>query len=350
MTSLSSDTDRAGRTGHTVGQASWKDLGADLKGRRFASGQELVAAMGLDWRVETVPLVSARNGKPLGNLREVVRTDTQETLGVVKARYRPIQNEEAFGFLPELCGTHGLELHAGGSLDGGSRIWVLAKAGETVLDRTLPNGEKDRIERHILFWNSFDGSTKCRIAAVPFAFWCANTLASAWKNAENRWAITHTRSADQRIRDAAAQLQSALGWMAHFEHEMVELEHQRFTAEQMRGYAEGLLIEVEGLITPKTTEQLGFCKNGDARVDHAVEHRQRRIEKMVGLFQGEGAACRGGTKLDAYQSVTEFLDHHRARYRKGRTMAQQQTRRFEETVFADRIQNFREAALRRLKA
>jgi phage/plasmid-like protein (TIGR03299 family) len=336
----------------TVGVAAWNGIGAAIDaGTSFTDSKALCAALGLDWNVGTVPLVSQRTGLRIGKMREVVRLDTDETIGVVKQQYTPIQNHEQFGFLPQLCGEKGLQIKAGGILGGGARIWVLAKAGEQIFqDRILPNGEKDRIEHHLLFWNSHDGSTGQRIAALPYAFWCANALASAWRNAEQKWSIRHTRSAPQKLELALEQVTKALGWMESFGEEMIELEKERFNSQQMRSYVDALLNDVEGLITPKSAKELGTKANGEPRVDTQLEARKRRADKMVTLFEGEGAACRGATKLDAYQAITEFIDHHRRRARLGGDLARQQAARFEDTVFGHTAQRLRTRALARLRA
>lgn len=352
MTAIHTDTEQAAHEGHSVGVASWQDVGSMLGDgpRRFHTAEALCEAIGLNWTVRTEPLVSARTGDRIGSMREVIREDTGRTIGVVKKRYTPIQNVKAFGFLPEVCGEHGLEVVNGGILDEGARTWVLCKAGEQVFpDRILPNGEADRIEQHLLFWGSHDGSTSHRMAAIPHAFWCANALASAWRHAENRWSITHTKSAPERLADALAKAQEALGWMDSFGEQMIALEAERFNAKEMRAYAEDLLNEVQGLITPKTAEQLGEKANGEPRTDTALEARRRRVDKMVTLFEGEGASCRGATKLDAYQAVTEFIDHHRRRAKMGGDLARQRMARFEDTIFSHTTQGFREAALRRLR-
>lgn len=335
----------------TVGTPAWEGIGGDAKACRTA--EELVAACGLDWTVRLEPLISQRTGDRIGTMNEVVRSDTNRTIGVVKKRYTPIQNVDAFGIIPEVCGEHGLAPVNGGVLGDGARYWLVAKAGEQVFpDRILPNGEPDRVEQLLLFWGSHDGSTSQRIAAIPHAIWCANALASTWRTQEGkaRWSITHTKSAPQRLEEALRNVSQALGWMDDFGEQLIELERQRFTAAEMRGYAEDLLTEVQGLITPKTKEELGAKKNGKPKLDQAIEKRTKRVDKMVDLFAGEGASCRGATKLDAYQAVTEFIDHHRARVRKGRDETRQAMARFEDTAFGYNTQNFREKALRRLRA
>ena len=334
---------------NTVGTPIWEGLGTAIdKGTRFRSSEEMVEALGLSWTVRTEPLISQRTGHQLGKYREVIRNGDDAHMGIVKDRYLPIQNVDAFGFLPQVCREYGMQIVNGGVVGNGSRIWVVAKVGEQIFEnRILPNGEKDQIDHHLLFWNSFDGSTSCRIAAIPHAIWCANALASAWESAEgNRWSIRHTRSAPQRLSQAMEQIPMAMGWMAAFSERLVCMEQERFTAQQMRAYAEGVIDDVRGVLDPK--RDLGTKKDGTQKADQATNSRAAPVDKMVTLFEGEGASCRGASQLDAYQAVTEYIDHHRRRAARAGNAQRQAAARFEETVFGYNSNRFRKAALARL--
>jgi len=52
----------------------------------------------------------------------MVRNDTSESLGIVKGRYIPIQNHEAFKIGDMLAGEGAAIYHTAGSLQGGRRI------------------------------------------------------------------------------------------------------------------------------------------------------------------------------------------------------------------------------------
>lgn len=337
----------------TVGTPAWAGLGlkeAISEETRFTSADDMMQALGLDWTVRTEPLVSKRTDQQIGQYREVIRNDSDEHMGIVKGRYHPIQNAEAFGFLPAICGEYGMKIVNGGIAGEGSRIWVLAKVGEQVFDqRLLNNGEKDRIDHHLLFWNSFDGSTSCRIAAIPHAIYCANALAATWRDTEdeNRWSIRHTRSAPDRLADAQRQIPHALGWMAEFAEMLVDLEQQRFSVKQMRDYAEQVIVDVRGVLDEN--REVGTKNDGSPKVDKAKASRERDADTMVKLFEGEGATCRGATKLDAYQAVTEFIDHHRRRARAAGNTQRAAAIRFEQMVFGESSNRFRRAALTRLR-
>lgn len=335
----------------TVGRPVWDGIGHAIEeGRRFTAADDMVSALGLDWTVRTEPFISARTGVQAGQMREVIRNDNGQHMGIVKGRYHVIQNVDAFGFLPQVCGQYGMKIVNGGSTGEGERIWVLVKVGEQVFQqRFLSNGEKDQIDHHLLFWNSFDGSTSCRIAAIPHAIHCANALAATWGGTEedHKWAIRHTRSAPDRLAEAQKQIPLALGWMADFSEGLVALEEERFNTVQMRAYAEQVIVDVRGVLDEN--RELGKRADGTPKTDRSKASRERAVDKMVDLFEGEGVTCRGVTKLDAYQAVTEYVDHHRRRATHAGNVQRAAAARFEETIFGQNSNKFRRAALTRLR-
>lgn len=320
----------------TVGTMPWQDVALD-EPRRFHGSKELCAALNLDYEVRTAPLINARTGEACRNYREVIRTDTDQTLGIVKPRYHPIQNVDAFSFLPEVAGEHGLQVVAGGIVDDGAKVWILTKLREVELkNRILPNGERDRIVHHLLFWNSHDGSSSRRIAAVPYAFWCANALAAAWRNAEATYSTRHSRSAPQKLDLANRQLAEAIGWLGDFEQQMLQLDAERIKRSEVKTIAEQVLADVHGAIeeAKEITEKEAEAKQ------RRLDQRSEKAERIARLFDGEGRSCRGETKLDAYQAITEFIDHHRARRRNANRMV--------EVLTGYNPRRLRQAALRRL--
>jgi len=331
----------------TVGIAPWHGLIRETEkiGTHFSTGAEMVSALGLDWGVETRPLELARTGERYRNYHEVLRKDTGETIGIVRSRFRPIQNADAFGFLPALAGQHGLQLTGGGELDGGSRVWLKAKLGEHVFKgRRLANGEIDQIDQYLIFWNSHDGSSRLRLAALPYDIWCANALASAWQDATMKWTVPHTASALFRLAEAHKSIARARGWMDDFVHQMEALEKERFTSQQMRAYAEQVLADVQGLIKDEK------AKREDGSPTRVGENRERSVDKLVKLFEGEAKTSLGRSKLDAYQAVTEYVDHHRRRARRAGDAQRVAQERFREATAGYNSARLRDAALRRLRS
>ena len=72
--------------------------------------------------------------------RANVRSTDDAVLGVVSDRYRIVQNEEAFQFTDDLLGE-GVTYETAGSLQGGKKVWMLAKLPRKYLiagDQVVP--------------------------------------------------------------------------------------------------------------------------------------------------------------------------------------------------------------------
>ena len=77
------------------GETPWHKLGTKLE--RPATASEALTAAGLDYRVGLKELATT-DGSPVPQRKAVIRSDTDEVLGVVGNSYVPIQNTECFSF------------------------------------------------------------------------------------------------------------------------------------------------------------------------------------------------------------------------------------------------------------
>jgi len=184
-------------------EAPWHGLGVRVE-EALGSKEALVMA-GLDWEVLSKPIYTADfvchsgavytdNSQIIPNYKANVRDSDGAVLGVVTDRYKIVQNEEAFQFTDALLGE-GVTYETAGSLQGGRRVWILAK----LPDRYIIAGE--RIEPYMVFSNSHDGSSAIRVAMTPIRVVCQNTLNLAIKQASRSWATRHTGS---KLIDASA--------------------------------------------------------------------------------------------------------------------------------------------------
>src|SRR5262249_13163268 len=95
--------------------------------------------------------------------------------GVVGPGYTPVQNSEAFGWFQPLIEDGAVSLHTAGSLQGGRKVWMLAKVNKPALEIA----EGDAVERFVLLSNSHDGSRAVRVGFTPIRVVCSNTLRMA---------------------------------------------------------------------------------------------------------------------------------------------------------------------------
>jgi len=198
-----------------VRQVPWHGLGVCVE--EALESKEALTVAGLDWKVMQKPIYTANLTCPSGqvytssnqlipNYKANVRDFDGQVLGVVSDRYRIVQNEEAFAFTDALLGE-GVKYETAGSLQGGRKVWMLAKLPE----KYIIAGE--RIEPFIVFSNSHDGTAAIKVCMTPIRVVCQNTLNLALNNARRSWASKHTGNVQSRMHEARETLGLAHKYM-----------------------------------------------------------------------------------------------------------------------------------------
>lgn len=133
----------------------------------------------LDWEVQR-RMLAMRGGDgtglladPLGKYRAIVRKDTDEVFQIATARYEPMQNEAIVGFFDEYCDAGHAEMVTVGAIDGGGKIWALAKLKDSKV------GENDLKTTYALLASSHDGTLQTIAKGTDVYVVCWNTLSAA---------------------------------------------------------------------------------------------------------------------------------------------------------------------------
>jgi phage/plasmid-like protein (TIGR03299 family) len=164
-----------------------------------------------------------------------VRTDTNEILGIVKGRYRIVQNKDAFGFFDTIIDKGEAIFETAGALGKGERIFVTAKLPEDMLVR----GEK--VEKYIMLTNSHDGSSTIIAGFTPIRVVCNNTLTAALKNIDNKVSISHTASAESRLREASRVMGIASRYMDEVNMAFEDMTTRRLSDLELKHYIETVM-------------------------------------------------------------------------------------------------------------
>lgn len=127
------------------------------------------------------------------NAYATYRTDYNIPLGVVKSKYTPVQNKEAFTFFDDAIGNNAAIWQTAGFFGNGERIFVSAKLPNNI----LVNG--DPVESYLVFTNSHDGSSGVKILFTPIRVVCQNTLNAAIRGATNYVSFRHTSNVHSKI-------------------------------------------------------------------------------------------------------------------------------------------------------
>ena len=187
----------------SVRETPWHGLGRIVMDA--PASREALELAGLDWQVESRNIYSG-TGAMIPGYRANVRSTDDAVLGVVSDRYRIVQNEEAFQFTDDLLGE-GVTYETAGSLQGGKKVWMLAKLPEKYII------VGDEVTPYLVFFNSHDGSSGVKVAMTPVRVVCQNTLNLALGTAKRIWTARHTENVLLRVQDARETLQLANSYM-----------------------------------------------------------------------------------------------------------------------------------------
>lgn len=131
---------------------------------------------------------------PVEGFYATYRTDTNRPLGVVKSKYTPVQNIDAFNFFDKAIGDGNAEWFTAGNFNGGQTIFVSAK----LPDEIRVNGE-DVVNNYLIFTNSHDGTSGVKIMVTPVRLICQNMLNMSIRNATSYVSFKHTTNVHSKI-------------------------------------------------------------------------------------------------------------------------------------------------------
>lgn len=286
---------------------------------------EILAATGLDWRVQTRGLaMRSADGQqvisePLSGYRAVVRSDTDEVFQVATKRYNPLQNESIVNFFREYCDKAGVELAKVGHLAGGSKVYAQAR-----LNRADANIDGDNSRAYLMMATSHDGSIAT--CANPTSVWiiCENTLAAAIAQGSrntNQWRMKHTRAWSAITADearatmdrAVSDLQSHHERCAKFAKvTMGDSERVEFVTRVLGGESALDLLLGQRADT-QAVSLLDSIVDGSQNTDNELSRTGRSILEAIISSPGATLPSRAGTLWGAINGVTYFADHLRGR-------------------------------------
>ena len=185
-----------------VREKPWHGLGTRVE--EAPNSADALRMAGLDWNV-VQRNIQVCGGAKIQNYKANVRDSDGAVLGVVSERYKIVQNAEAFEFTDSLIGGD-VRYETAGSLNGGRKIWLLAKLPETEI-------VGDKTEPYLCFTNTHDGSGAIRVCMTPIRVVCNNTLNLALCSARRAWSVRHTGDMASKMHEARVCLEMACAYM-----------------------------------------------------------------------------------------------------------------------------------------
>jgi len=227
------------------------------------------------------------NGLTLPNQKGLVGLTSkgiQVPLAVVGEGYGVLTSETMYRILDEVYKGQAV-VDAAGTLRNGQREWVLvkreawsAKAGDTVLTFDL-------------WLNRHDGSGCFELHRTNVRVVCANTWKLAVSGGNRVFGVRHTRNVAQGV-------QAALEVLGYVEEAEVK---QRRAAQRM---AEAVFSETEAA--------RAFNLLLGIREEAEISTRTQNQAKELNRLFSAGTGNLGRTRWDAFNAVTEYVDHGRS--------------------------------------
>jgi len=219
--------------------------------------------------------------------------ENKTVFGVVKDRYKIIQNVDAFGFFDEIVKSGEAVYESVGALGMGERIWILARLPKN----TLIFKNIDIIENYLLLTNSHDGKGSLLMYFTPVRVVCQNTLNQSIGNRTGETVhIRHIGNIKDKISEARRILGLGLDFAQVFEKTAKELVQVKLTDDRAGKYFDRVL-KIEG----KTEEDIS-TRQENVRRDIFAIYKKSEANTIQGIEN---------TLWTAYNAVTEYTDHYK---------------------------------------
>ena len=161
------------------GQTPWHGKGYSIQDGD--STDTIIEKAGLGYNVKASPVSFVCSDSGVGpiysfpNRNVLYRDDTGHPLGILAKGYKIVQPRVVVDFFAKILEREGATLEVVGALDGGRRVWALAKLNLAVAD--IFDG--DIVEPYLLCATSYDGSLSTTVKATGIRVVCHNTITAA---------------------------------------------------------------------------------------------------------------------------------------------------------------------------
>jgi phage/plasmid-like protein (TIGR03299 family) len=275
-----------------TGETPWHGLGVKLD--KVATSKEAIIAAGLDWEVSLNDVLTKNTGGAIAkipNYAAVTRESDGKVFGIMKSRFKPIQNREAFEFFDEIVDEKLAIYHTAGSLKGGAIVWILAKLPKNFIIK----GEE--IDKYVLLSNSHDGTRALQMFYTPVRVVCMNTLQMADASSSSKFYARHTTNVMGRV----SMARQALGIADKFYRNWKE-QADKLSVLQLPAPKRPMLLKA------------AFTGNPEMEADKIwapVQKAMDKAEELISVGRGNDNPKIQGTCWQAYNGITEYVDYYR---------------------------------------
>jgi len=277
-----------------VGETPWHGLGEKLP-----AGQPIEAwlkAARLEWDLRRLPVQYLIEGRlrTMDDRFVLVRSDTNAALSVVSDDYRIVQPKEVLEFYRDLIVSYGYTLETAGALDGGRKVWALARTG---LTHSVDKGGKDELAAYLLLATSCDKTLATTAAFTSIRVVCQNTLFFAKEDIKTgrrpQMKVPHN------LRFEADRVKEGLGLMdkawSEFIRKVQMMASHPMDLNKASSFFKALLLQ-------KNAKELSS----------KAEREHQSIMSLFGSAPGQDLSSAKETLWGAVNAVTYYADHIRS--------------------------------------
>lgn len=313
-----------------VGEVPWHGLGTPFSEPLY--GHEMLEAISASFTLALRPVLTVLADGSAAKVPDkfaVVIEQGGVPLNIVGDKFRVIQPEHAFS-IPDALIDEGFfkGYMTGGTLKGRRIMWSLAEFGETHVRRTNGSVQDDQVKRYLLFAFGNDGTMAGHLVPTDVRVVCNNTLQWALGAKGGGLTIRHSGDVDAKVKEAHRLILNAQKQFDQLGEVYQAMEDRRMSMESFRSFAEHVAMLVGGNTELKSTPQ---------KIERAKADRAAEIRQLVQLF-GEGPGNRGRTQWDAYNAVTDWLDHRREPARQAKDERKRAEARMTSTLWGQATQ------------
>ena len=257
-----------------------------------------------------------------------VRSDTGYALGVTTDTFEPVTNDEMYDIAEAVEGgaAGSVRYETGGSLKGGSKVWLLLRLKDPLV---VPGDPAGATVPYYALQNAHDGSGAFRGQATMTRVVCNNTAHAADLDARARgteFVFRHTRNVKDRIEQAK---QALAGWRE-------SIEGWKIVSEDLINQSVGpqaRVLFIEQFIPAPPPHM------ASERVMENVHNARGQLKNILDSVTCDGISH---TAYGLVQAVTEYENHFRvARSKETRF---KRTYLDRSTIIADAVKLAREVA------
>jgi phage/plasmid-like protein (TIGR03299 family) len=227
----------------------------------------------------------------------LTRNDTGGALSVVSGDYQVVQPAEVLEFYRDLVAQRHYTLETAGALDGGRKVWALAKTGMVA---NVGGNAADQLGAYVLLATSCDKSLATTVSFTSIRVVCQNTLGFAFNdmsaNRRKHIKVEHSKKFDhESVKESLGLIDEA--W-SNFLARVNPMASLGLSDSLAQSFFESLFASADA--------------SGGKPISAT---KSREVHQMMSLYKsahGQGLATAKGTLWGAVNAVTYYTDHVRS--------------------------------------